>query len=242
MPSNLHSTDEDTPSIYLGFPKLAQKNVNDSTLEIQSMVLTNPTPHSVDLQQQSVIRSSSPYHPNLDAFNATLSIVDGSSDKPPFASVELPSVRASSDTQVHINQTLPISDVAQFSDFAKVVLASKEYKLAVRGRTGLHQSGLQATTVDYDQVVTLKGMLRPLERRPPPTDYPSVGLNGLKGFNVTSFQILLTTAADGANMVGKVYIPNPSIMTMEMVCLPLSLSLSQINRRGFTNTFRATSR
>lgn len=43
------------------------------------------------------------------------------------------------------------------------------------------------------------------------------GLNKLKGFNVTEFDILLQPGSDGANMVGKVFIPNPSVMTLEMV-------------------------
>lgn len=43
------------------------------------------------------------------------------------------------------------------------------------------------------------------------------GLNKLKGFDVTDFHILLTTV-NGRNMNGTVYIPNPSVMTLSMVC------------------------
>ncbi|CAO1602540.1 hypothetical protein XANCAGTX0491_006150 [Xanthoria calcicola] len=43
------------------------------------------------------------------------------------------------------------------------------------------------------------------------------GLNGLAGFNITSFSIkLLPDPVDGANMVGTIYIPNPSVMTITM--------------------------
>lgn len=43
------------------------------------------------------------------------------------------------------------------------------------------------------------------------------GLNKLDGFNVTEFQIL-TTPVNGRNMNGTVFIPNPSVMTIHMVC------------------------
>jgi len=43
------------------------------------------------------------------------------------------------------------------------------------------------------------------------------GLNKLNGFNVTAFSIELTPEADGTNMIGTVYIPNPTVMTIAMV-------------------------
>ena len=47
-------------------------------------------------------------------------------------------------------------------------------------------------------------------------DMDYLGLNGLSGFNVTQFEIKLTPEPDGANMVGTVYIPNPTVMTISM--------------------------
>lgn len=143
----------------VGFPRIAQSNINDSTLQIQSMIITEPTPHSFHLQQHSVIRSSSSYHPLIDAFNATLSVKDDKPGRSPFAMIELPAVHASAETPVDVDQFVQITNLDQYGDFAKVVLASEEYKLAVDGRTGLHQSGLRAITVDYNKVVTLKGRL-----------------------------------------------------------------------------------
>src|ERR1700760_3218673 len=42
------------------------------------------------------------------------------------------------------------------------------------------------------------------------------GLNGLKGFQVRNITISLLPEADGTNMRGQVYIPNPSPMTIQM--------------------------
>ena len=46
------------------------------------------------------------------------------------------------------------------------------------------------------------------------------GLNKLTGFNVTNFTIELNPEPDGTNMVGTVYIPNPTVMTISMVPPP----------------------
>jgi len=126
------------------------------------MIITDPTAHSLHLQQHSVIRSSSSLHPLLDAFNATLSLRDDKLGRSPFASVELPAVHATAETPVDVDQTVQIANLDQYGDFVKVVLASEKFKLAVDGKTGLHQSGLPATSVDYNKVVTLKGMLHVL--------------------------------------------------------------------------------
>lgn len=43
------------------------------------------------------------------------------------------------------------------------------------------------------------------------------GLDGLKGFDLTSFHVIFPALSDGTNMNGTVLIPNPSIMSIEMV-------------------------
>lgn len=53
------------------------------------------------------------------------------------------------------------------------------------------------------------------------------GLNKLKGFDVTEFHILLTPK-NGRNMNGIVYIPNPSVMTIDMVSRRTKLQVNRI--------------
>lgn len=55
-----------------------------------------------------------------------------------------------------------------------------------------------------------------------PANHEISGLNKLNGFNITSFTIKLTPDADGTNMDGFVYIPNPTVMTLAMVNFPSS--------------------
>ncbi|KAI4130238.1 MAG: hypothetical protein LQ338_001853 [Usnochroma carphineum] len=182
--------------VYVGFPRISQDGVNDSTLEIQSLTLSNPTPDSFHLEQDALLTNHNRYHPRLDAFNASLS-VGGSEDKP-YAYVELPAVHATDTTTTHVNQDVQIVNMDAFVDYTTQLLIKDSVDLVIKGRTKLHEMRLPTTTVDYHKTAHLKG------------------LNGLAGFNVTSFSIKLIPEPDGANMVGTVYIPNPTVMTITM--------------------------
>jgi len=52
----------------------------------------------------------------------------------------------------------------------------------------------------------------------------SLGLNGLQGFNVTNARLNLTAKAGTPNLSGFAYIPNPSVITVAMGNVTLSLS------------------
>ncbi|KAL8708471.1 MAG: hypothetical protein Q9220_006628 [cf. Caloplaca sp. 1 TL-2023] len=158
--------------VYVGFPRISQNGVNDSTLEIQSLTFSDPTPDSFRLQQDALLTNHNTYHPRLDAFNASLS-VGGSEDKP-YAYVELPPVHATEEATTHVDQEVKITDADSFADYTTQLLTKESVDLLVKG------------------------------------------LNGLAGFNVTSFTIKLTPDPDGTNMEGTVYIPNPSVMTISM--------------------------
>ncbi|KAG8531396.1 uncharacterized protein KY384_003025 [Bacidia gigantensis] len=159
--------------IYVGYPNIAQDNINDSALEVSSLEFSSPTPNSFHLRQNATIVNKSSYHPNLDAFNATLSLQGGK----PYASVEIPKLHATERAISIIDQDVTITNLEEFTRYTAAVLGGEEVKIEVRGRTGLNQ---------------------------------------ITGFNVTSFSIKLTPDPDGANMVGTVLLPNPSVLTIAM--------------------------
>ena len=140
-------------SIYVGFPRISQKHINESTLTIQSLVLSNPTPDSFHLLQNASIGNQSPYHPNLDAFNASLSLDGGS----PYAYVEIPKVHATSQAASIVDQDVMITDLAAFTSYTVKVLQNEDVKLDVEGRTALHEMRFPTTTVNYDKTTTMRG-------------------------------------------------------------------------------------
>ncbi|KAI9770302.1 MAG: hypothetical protein M1840_003461 [Geoglossum simile] len=184
--------------VYVGLPNIAQQQVDKSTLEIKSMVVTNPTSHSVQIQQEAFLHSSSIFTPTLDAFPAALFLESTEPNIKPFAYLQLPKVRSTKSTLVSIDQTVKITDIDQFSEYTKTVMNSETFRVALRGRTVLHLGRLPATSVNYNEVLTFKG------------------LNKLKGFDILGSHIVLSNDTTAPNLIGHAYIPNPSLMTLQM--------------------------
>ncbi|KAI4266144.1 MAG: hypothetical protein LQ337_008883 [Flavoplaca oasis] len=182
--------------VYVAFPHIAQNGINDSTLEIQSLTLSNPTPNSFHLQQTAKLTNHNRYHPRLDAFNASLSV--GGAEAKPYAYIELPAVHATETTYTNIDQEVQITDMDAFIDYNTQLLTQESVDLVVKGRTKLHEGRLPATTVDFEKTITMKG------------------LNSLSTLTIPTFRILLTPTPAGTNMLGTVSIPNPSILTLSM--------------------------
>ncbi|KAJ5591318.1 hypothetical protein N7450_005290, partial [Penicillium hetheringtonii] len=192
------------PVVYVGYPNIAKHDVNDSTLEITSMVISDPTPESFQLNQTQVIGSDSSYHPKIYAFDAAVSLAGAAAS---FATVRVPSVKSEDGAKVEVLQKVDLGDIGAFGDYAKAVMLQEEVALNIYGKPDLQQGSLPKITVTYNKTVTMKG------------------LNQLKGFDVTDFHIL-TKKENGRNMKGTVYIPNPSVMTIDMGNLTLDLSVA----------------
>ncbi|OOQ91666.1 hypothetical protein PEBR_09010 [Penicillium brasilianum] len=192
------------PVVYVAYPKIAQDQVNDSTLNITSMVIADPTPESFHLTQTQVIGSKSSYHPKIYSFLASVSLL-GSAHA--FTSVQVPEVKSKDGAEVNVDQVVDLSNADAFGDFAQAVMLNEEVELNIYGKPKLQEGSLPKSTVTYNKTVTMKG------------------LNKLTGFDVTEFHIMLTPE-NGRNMNGTVYIPNPSVMTITMGNVTLDLSVA----------------
>ncbi|GIC94233.1 DUF3712 domain-containing protein [Aspergillus udagawae] len=192
------------PLVYVGYPNIAQGDINDSTLEIKEMIISDPTPESFVLDQTQVIGTHSIFHPTIYAFDATVSLLGAASA---FATVRVPQVKANDGTVVHISQSLDLSDVGAFGGFATAVMQNEEIKLNIYGKPDLKEGGLPKTDVTYNKTVTMKA------------------LNKLDGFAITEMHVLSGKSSNGANFGGTVYIPNPSVMTISMGNVTLDLSV-----------------
>ena len=208
----------------MAFPRISQNGIDDSTLEIQSLIISEPTPESFHLEQTAIVGNHNTYHPRLDAFNASLS-VDGPEVKP-YAYIELPAIHAMTKATSYVNQTVKITDMDAFMNYNNLALSNEVVDIAVRGKTALHEMRFPTTTVNYRKVVSLKGRSFSMRKKYHLTECP--GLNKLNGFDVPSFEIKLQPEADGTNMMGTIYIPNPTVMTITMVTSP-RLSMEKIN-------------
>ncbi|KAI1611814.1 hypothetical protein EDD37DRAFT_465490 [Exophiala viscosa] len=190
------------PVVFVAYPHIAQSEINKSRLVVTSQSLLNPAPDAFDLQLNSVFLSNSSLHAQLDAFKADLCL-EGSDV--PFAQLSIPALKAANGTEENVSQRVQIQNKQQFYDYAKTSLLSDEYVVYIKGKGGLKYGKLQKTTVNYNEKIVLKGM------------------NGLKGFNVTDFELLTTAQPDGSNANGTVFMPNPSMTTYEMGNLTMDM-------------------
>ena len=127
--------------------------MNKSTLTVTALALSNPTPKSFHLFQNSTIGNPSSYHPQLDAFNASLSLNGGK----PYGIVTLPHVHATKKAYTIVDQDVAITDMEAFTAYSAAVLGSDQVKLDVKGRTALHEMRFPTTHVDYHKTTTMAG-------------------------------------------------------------------------------------
>jgi hypothetical protein len=117
------------------------------------LILSNPTADSFHLKQTSVLENNSQYHPQLDAFNASLSLDGGK----PYAYIQIPQVHATKLATTIVDQDVQITDLHAFTEYNVNVLKNETVKVDVKGKTPLHEMRFPTSTVNYDKTVTMKG-------------------------------------------------------------------------------------
>jgi hypothetical protein len=194
------------PLIFVGLPNKAQSEINDSTLEVTSQEVTNPHPDGVHLKIDTVIKSGSSFHPKIDGFRAALSL----KGQDPFLYIDIPEAKSEAETHITVDQDVELASQDTFAEYTKMVLASEEFDVHLDGKTKIHLSGLPAMDVDYNKVITMKG------------------LNHLDGLNITDVRILSgerEVLSDGSNLIANVTIPNPSVMTLDLGNVTMNLAV-----------------
>lgn len=194
------------PIIYVAIPNKAQHDLNASTLEVTSQEVTKSAPDGIHLKLNSVARSSSKYHPTIEAFEAGLHLENGED----FLVINVPETKAEAETQIVVDQDVKFASLDAFKAYNKVVMGSETFDVYMTGKPKLKLSGLPKMSVDYNKKVTMKG------------------LNHLKGLNITDLEILAgekKPLADGSNMIGRVIIPNPSVMTLDLGNVTMNLKV-----------------
>lgn len=138
----------------MAYPKIAQSDVNDSTLNITSMTIADPTPTSFHLIQNQVLGSHSAFHPKIYSFLASVSLLGAAQA---FTTVQVPEVKAKDGAAIDVDQIADLSNAGAFGDFAQAVMLNEEVSLNIYGKPVLQQGSLPKTTVTYNKTVTMKG-------------------------------------------------------------------------------------
>jgi hypothetical protein len=150
----------DSRRVYVAMPKIAQKGVDESSLQFTELDFLNPTESSITLTQRGILYSPSIFTPTLDAFNASLYLVtNGALAAEPMMYIPMPSIHAlHPQGNVSIeNQVIPIANLDRLTDFATAVLANEYVTTALSGSTNLHEGSLPVVNVNYNSQTTYRG-------------------------------------------------------------------------------------
>ncbi|KAG0650168.1 hypothetical protein D0Z07_3339 [Hyphodiscus hymeniophilus] len=203
--------------VYVAMPHIANHGVKESHLELTELQFLNPTPDTVVLTQKAILHSPSIYTPTLDPFNATLWLVtNGTFATAPLNILTMPRIHAlhpKSNASV-VNQEVALLSQDQIAEYATQVLSNKNVSTALTGKTNLHEGHLPTLKINYNTTLTY------------------AGLNGLAGFNVTGAKVNFTAATGTPNMKGFAYIPNPSVITVALGNVTLSLATAKTGILG----------
>ncbi|KAK2629504.1 hypothetical protein QTJ16_000324 [Diplocarpon rosae] len=193
--------------VYVAYPKIAQDNVDDATLEFNNGSFTDPTSSSIRIAQHATLHSPSTFTPTLDAFPADLYLVtNGTYGSAPMLTLPMPRIHAKKNTNASVDSDAQITNLDQVSAYAVTVMTSEYVETALVGKTKLHLGKLPVQTVTFNTTSRYKA------------------LNSLKGFNTTDLLINPSAAAGTPNLVGNAQIPNPSLMTIALGNVTLELS------------------
>ncbi|KAK5624485.1 hypothetical protein RRF57_000201 [Xylaria bambusicola] len=153
----------------------------------------------------STIEADDSVHATVDAFQGTLYLADAD---PPLAlaQIDFPQTTSSSMQAVNISQEIRISDQDAFTTFSKALLSSASVNVQVKGDTHIRVRGIsRAYPATFDKTVAL------------------AGLNNFDGLSISDPSISIRIKG---NFDATVHIPNPSVLTLEIVSCSLIIFLA----------------
>ena len=176
-------------SVYVGYPNIAQSDINDTSAAVDGVSLSDPTQNTIRIGVNSTLRPKTSYHPNLHSFNATFRLEN--STLGPFTTVEFPSVHVQKPLAVNVsNQEVALSNMDAFDEYVRVAVASESYNIIVEGKPKLKLGALPTTSVTFNKTI------------------PVPGLQGFKGVSTSNITINITSMTN--NFHSLTNIPNPS--------------------------------
>lgn len=144
-------------------PRIAQQDINESTLTFESISFTQPTVNGLTLAGAAQQYSSSIFTPTIDAFNVTMHLVtNGTTASDPITQIAMPQIHAHHPiTSISVAaQPVPILSYDQVTDFALALLNEPNVTVRMEGNTKLHEGALPVINIKYNSSMTFDGLSR----------------------------------------------------------------------------------
>lgn len=194
------------PSIFVGIPNIAQSKLDDSKLEVDGIHVVKTRENSYEMSINSTIRSKGGVSAKIRPFVGEMYLED-LEPHTPFVMINFPETTSTELQTVNKTQEVDIFDMDAFATFNTWLLGNESVRVTIKGDTAVRVSGVARDFgVTFKKTITLKG------------------LNHFSGLTVTQSALSLTPDENGDNFVGFVDIPNPSVLTIEIVSCQSGLS------------------
>lgn len=155
-----------------------------------------PRPDSVILTMQSALKLPIGLPVRIDPI--TLDLFNrGESGNSTFAKLYLNGTTISGNTTLGVTSQFTPLNVDQWTKYVRGVVFEEHAPLSLKGTTMSYLGKLKSR-------VTMDKTICP-------------ALNGFAGFSIDGSQLLLPAEPDGTNLIANATLPNPSVMTLEIV-------------------------
>lgn len=183
----------------MAIPKIAQNKLNASQLQVDGISVTQTRSETYLMGINSTIRSSGGVSAKIAPFRAEMYLED-IEPHTPFVLLDFPETTSAELQTVNVtDKKIEIPDMDAFTTFNTMLLGQESVRVTIKGDTTVRVSG-----VARNYGVTFKKTIE------------LTGLNHFAGLEVTQAEVTRPTGG-GDNFHGYVTIPNPSVLTIEIV-------------------------
>ncbi|KAK8056025.1 hypothetical protein PG993_001252 [Apiospora rasikravindrae] len=184
--------------ILVAVPNMAQARLDNASLDIDSIVISQAEKDSFHMAINSTILADNGVHATIRAFEGTMSLLPDQDGAAPmaFAKFQFPEVASAAAVVVNVSQKVAVGDVDSLVAFNEALLAKDFVHVRVEGDTQIRVAGIAR-----DYPVTFR------------KDVQLKAFNGFAGLSVSNINVTLATAN---NFNGTVSIPNPTVFTFEL--------------------------
>ncbi|KAK8082341.1 hypothetical protein PG996_001122 [Apiospora saccharicola] len=184
--------------ILVAVPKMAQSRLDNASLNIDSVVISQVQKDSFNMAINSTVLADNSVHATIRAFDGTMSLLPNKDGAAPvaFAKFQFPEIATSAAVVVNISQKVAVGDTNSLVAFNEALLSQESVHVRVEGDTHIRVSGIAR-----DYPVTFR------------KDVELKAFNGFAGLSVSNISV---TLASFNNFNGTTRIPNPTVFTFEL--------------------------
>ncbi|KAG0347908.1 hypothetical protein BG005_011838, partial [Podila minutissima] len=196
-------------ALYVIMPKIAQGLMNKSTINLNQIDITNPSPTGMDIVMQGKMEHTGPFHAEI-TFPGLVTVLWNDKE---LGTTEIPgkSTASGGSGDLNLQSKFVITNEAAFTDFSSYMLNAQQFEWQLVGKLNVKALGHTVKDLDLNKKITVNAF------------------NGLSGIKIKSFSL------PGDDPTGKgilveieTTVTNPSAIQMYMGSLTLAISYKDV--------------